>query len=100
MIFDGDGNELTSLSVAAFADSMRDFALAVDCRAGYWLSAIDAAGVEILAKASPGDAFQNLATDPIDLTSYAGTRRTFNFRVAIADDAMPETFQTSIVVAP
>lgn len=100
MIVDSDGNELTALSMTAPAGSDVAFTLLIDCRTGYSLSAVSPdAGVEIWGKAEPGDAFQNLATDPIDLSPYFPAIKTFYFECRIDAGEPVETLIYQIIVA-
>lgn len=55
----------------------------VPCAAGKWLTASPAqSGASVLARRTgSGDAFQDLATSPIDLTPYDGSTVSFDFKV-------------------
>jgi hypothetical protein len=100
MILDADGNRISSLALAAAPGSDNAFTLRIQCRAGYFLSAVNDDDVTITGKANPGDAFQNLQSSPIDLIPYDGTVRVFYFNAAIDSGATAETVVPQIIVSP
>jgi hypothetical protein len=55
----------------------------VPCEAGLYLTAspVNASASVKARRTGSGDAFQDLATSPIDLTPYAGTVVSFDFKV-------------------
>lgn len=88
------------LTLTATAGDDKAFQLDIECKAGYLLSAISPdAGVEIWGKAETGDLFQNLATDPIDLTPYANTVKTFYFEARIDAGEPAETLIFQLIVS-
>lgn len=96
MILDGNGNEISSIALAAAPGNDKPFQLPIECLDGYslWATSPDA-GVVIWAKDSPGGTFQNIQTTPIDLSPFANTIRMFYFECRIdsgepAEQLIPE----------
>lgn len=54
----------------------------IPCRAGKFIATDNDARASVLARRTgSGDAFVNVADDPIDLTPYDGTNTDFDFKV-------------------
>jgi hypothetical protein len=101
MIYTVGTNELltsTAMSVAPGGEKL--FELDIDCRADYSVTAaIDNPDVEVFAKAAPGDTFTDIVAGALDLTPYAGTRRTIFFKTAADVAADPDTDILQIIVS-
>lgn len=101
MILDAEGNELTSLSMAAAPGDNKAFTLRIECLSGYSLRAVSPdAGVVIWAKDLPGGTFQNIQTTPFDLTPFANTIHVFYFECRVAGGEPAETLIYQITVSP
>ena len=99
MIVNANGDVIPSLSMAAPPDTETAFTLRVQCRENYELTADSSdADVTIWAKANPGDAFQNIATTPIDLTPFFPATRIFYFECRIASGQPAETLYYDLIV--
>lgn len=100
MIVDENGNELYSAALRVPPGGGRDFSILIQCRAGYELRAVRPADITISAKAAPGDAFQNIFTNPLSLSAFAGQTRTIYFRVSADLAAVRRDDIAQIIVAP
>lgn len=105
MIFDNSGFPQFSAAVrvAPGGDSVA-FTLRIECRAGYAVRAANLPDdVEISARLDPLDpldSFQNIETDPLDLTAFDGETKTVYFEIAADGDADETVAVSQIIVSP
>jgi hypothetical protein len=81
MFYDTDGNLQTNIEATLERSAVRDFTFDIDCVSGHTLSCEPVAGLVVEARQGIVGAWTNIEIDPIDLTPYAGTQETFQFRV-------------------
>jgi hypothetical protein len=101
MIYDLDGNPITSTSLNIEAGDEHLFSVLVDCKPGYALTGTDAGNPDIsmFARADPGDSWTDIIAGSLDTEPFAPTRKQFYFKIAIAGGADDATQIVQVVDA-
>lgn len=81
MIFDQDGNPISSFSTLIESGDVQTYNLRVECRAGYSFYAEVVSDLTLEAKRTLDSSWVDIETTPIDLSPWDGTTQNFQFRV-------------------
>lgn len=82
MIYDLDGNNISSTALLVAPGAFKEFAVEIDCVSGFQVSGItDDPDVDIFGKAETGDSYTDIIATPLDLTPYDGQRKTMYFKI-------------------
>lgn len=98
MIMDSLEMERTNIVMSARPEDVLLFNLYLDCISGQVLKASGAEDVLVEAKHESSGIWVDLQNDEISLTTWAGERELFNFRLTAPDIATQETYQFNIIV--
>jgi hypothetical protein len=80
MLYDSNGQLLTSAAVSIDANSQTVFAVKAECRTGYFLSATAVDDLLVEAR-HPGDSdWIDIETAPLDLSAFDGNIEDFEIR--------------------
>lgn len=101
MIYDLDGNPITSTALNIEAGDEKEFSVLVDCKIGYLLTGTDGgnADVSMFARADPGDGWTDIIVGGLDTEPFAPARKQFYFKIAIAGGADDATQIVKVVDA-
>lgn len=81
MICDLDGNSLNSGNLSIPSGGNAVLQIGIDCLTGYEFAAEAVSLLVIEARALGDSSWTSIETTPIDLSPYAGTRKTFEVRL-------------------
>jgi hypothetical protein len=81
MIYNSSAVPINNVALSLESGQNRIYTILIDCYSGHTLSAEIVGDVVIEARQGTAGAWTDIETTPISLTSYNGTRETFQFRV-------------------
>lgn len=84
MIYDLDDNPLSAFPLTIFSGETKTLTIRVECRTGYFLRSENVVGLTVEARRTGAEAWTNIETTPLDLSSFNGTRQNYEIRL-IAD---------------
>lgn len=94
MIFDLNNNRIFSGGIALESEEAKILSVRLDCRTGYVLSAESPMTVE--ARLAGDTPWVDIKTSPISLTTWNGTRQTFEIRVTAGSTTTRERHEVRI----
>ena len=97
MITDTAGNPVYNFSLSLPVSTSQIFTCKIDCETDYEVSADTITGVAVEAKRAADSSWVDIATTPIDLSTWTGTQQEFQFRItAGASPLAPQPFSIRV----
>ena len=100
MIYDLDGNVITSTAVNVAPDDEKLFSALVDCKPGFVITgSTENPDVGVFARADPGDSWTDILAGSLDTAAFAPAQKQFYFKIEIDGGADPSTEIIRIICA-
>jgi|GEM_PF-4573093 len=84
MIYDLNGNPISSFTTAIDSGAVQVYTIRIDCRTGYSLFADAVASLTVEAKRTADADYTDIEASPIDLSAWDGTTQEFQVRLTAA----------------
>lgn len=95
----GTNNNLDTGAIRVAPGADKTFTLQIAGHTDFFISAVVPGGVTISAKLEIGDSYQDLSSDPLDTSSFAGLTKTVYFKIEADSMAAPRDDTAQIIVS-